>query len=85
MQRNIVDNGVEDMVILHRFTLYDSSGENAKSPMNSSPYNKLLSDRVSESFVTVPTVTLEMILDDCEEETVDLLKSDCEGAYIVLS
>ncbi len=80
LQRNILNNGLEDTIISHRCAVFSADNQIVKIPVGSSPYNKVLTKDDTEQFELVNTITLKTILSDNAIDIVDLLKIDCEGA-----
>jgi len=76
---NIVHNQLEDKVVPHKLAVYNTSGDKVIIPIDSSPYNRMVTENSAQKWAMVGTVTLERIVQDSEEAFVDLLKIDCEG------
>ena len=76
---NIVKNQLEDKVIPYKLAVCKTDGNKVRIPIESSPYNRVVSEDNTQNWAMVETVTLERIVQDSEVDFVDLLKIDCEG------
>ena len=78
LQRNVEENGLQDVIEAHRAAVYGVDGAQVPFARNGSMYSAIGDDSDGESDL-VPTVTLNTIVRRAGGR-VDLLKLDCEGA-----
>ena len=80
LRRNVVENGLEDIVHPRRLAVSAIAGERARFPVAPSPYNRIVGQGEQGDDETVETTSLAGIVSDEAPGGIDLLKLDCEGA-----
>ncbi len=79
LQKNILLNGLQHIIIPYRLALSSKENKMIKYPIESSPYNRELTDDDLDNSELVSTTTLESIMKNNMIDSIDLLKIDCEG------
>jgi FkbM family methyltransferase len=82
IHKNIQINNLQNTVVPFQLAVYKNDGEKVAFPVSGSVYNAILEDTENQSHEFVETVTLNHIARRtcASDETIDLLKMDCEGA-----
>ncbi len=79
LEKNVRENGLDDVVIPCRKAVAGRSGERVLIPVESSPANKT-QQKEDGRCEPVETISVDDVMRQHDMECVDLLKMDCEGA-----
>lgn len=78
--KNISCNNLGQVIVPCKLAVLNTNNETVKIPVESSPYNQVITGDARESCEEVKTTTLDDIMTKNGIDFVDLLKLDCEGA-----
>ena len=81
LKRNIESNALEGTIVAWRQAVSSATNDYVRIPLKPSPYNQLIQSAApSDDSEAVMTIPLEFVLNDHVQDSVELLKLDCEGA-----
>jgi len=80
LQRNVRENGLEQVIRTYRLAVSGRAGDRVNFPVAASVYNRIADAGSPGEFEVVETTSLRRILEAGGMASVDLLKLDCEGA-----